>query len=57
MKKGIIMKVLVACEESQRVTIELRKLSMQNVESGTWASKCEDATGHHESRRYNKSRA
>lgn len=34
-----------------------RKLSMQNVESGTWASKCEDATGHHESRRYNKSRA
>lgn len=34
-----------------------RKLSMQNVESGVWASKCEDATGHHESRRYNKSRA
>lgn len=33
------------------------KLSMQNVESGVWASKCEDATGHHESRRYNKSRA
>lgn len=32
------------------------KLSMQNVESGVWASKCEDATGHHESRRYNKSR-
>nr|DAR42355.1 MAG TPA: hypothetical protein [Caudoviricetes sp.] len=32
-----------------------RKLSMQNVESGVWASKCEDATGHHESRRYNKS--
>lgn len=31
-----------------------RKLSMQNVESGVWASKCEDATGHHESRRYNK---
>lgn len=34
-----------------------RKLSMQNVESGVWVSKCEDATGHHESRRYNKSRA
>lgn len=34
-----------------------RKLSMQNVESCVWASKCEDATGHHESRRYNKSRA
>lgn len=34
-----------------------RKLSMQNVESGVWASKGEDATGHHESRRYNKSRA
>lgn len=34
-----------------------RKLSMQNVESGVWASKCEDATGHHESRIYNKSRA
>lgn len=34
-----------------------RKLSMQNVESGVWASKCEDATGHQESRRYNKSRA
>lgn len=33
-----------------------RKLSMQNVESGVWSSKCEDATGHHESRRYNKSR-
>lgn len=33
------------------------KLSMQNVESGVWASSCEDATGHHESRRYNKSRA
>lgn len=32
------------------------KLSMQNVESGVWASSCEDATGHHESRRYNKSR-
>lgn len=33
------------------------KLSMQNVESGVWASSWEDATGHHESRRYNKSRA
>ena len=32
------------------------KLSMQNVESGVWASECEDATGYHESRRYNKSR-
>lgn len=32
------------------------KLSMQNVESGVWASKCEEATGYHESRRYNKSR-
>lgn len=32
------------------------KLSMQNVESGVWASSWEDATGHHESRRYNKSR-
>lgn len=32
------------------------KLSMQNVESGCWASDCEDATGYHKSRRYNKSR-
>lgn len=32
------------------------KLSMQNVESGVWASDCEHATGFHESRRYNKSR-
>ena len=32
------------------------KLSMQNVESGVWASECEEATGYHESRRYNKSR-
>ena len=32
------------------------KLSMQNVESGVWASDCEEATGYHESRRYNKSR-
>ena len=32
------------------------KLSMQNVESGVWASKCEESTGYHESRRYNKSR-
>ena len=32
------------------------KLSMQNVESGVWASKCEEAAGYHESRRYNKSR-
>lgn len=27
------------------------KLSMQNVKSGVWASDCEDATGHHKSRR------
>lgn len=32
------------------------KLSMQNVESGVWASDCEDATGFHKSRSYNKSR-
>nr|DAH72255.1 MAG TPA: hypothetical protein [Caudoviricetes sp.] len=32
------------------------KLSMQNVKSGVWASDCEDATGYHKSRRYNKSR-
>lgn len=32
------------------------KLSMQNVESGVWKSGCENATGYHESRRYNKSR-
>ena len=32
------------------------KISMQNVESGVWASDCEQATGFHESRRYNKSR-
>lgn len=32
------------------------KLSMQNVESGIWKSACENATGYHESRRYNKSR-
>ena len=33
------------------------KLSMQNVESGLWSSAWEAATGCHESRRYNKSRA
>ena len=33
------------------------KLSMQNVESGLWASAWEAATGSHESRRYNKCRA
>lgn len=33
------------------------KLSMQNVESGLWSSAWEAATGSHESRRYNKSRA
>lgn len=32
------------------------KLSMQNVESGVWESGCENATGYHDSRRYNKSR-
>ncbi len=32
------------------------KLSMQNVESGSWSSAYEEATGYHESRRYNKSR-
>lgn len=32
------------------------KLSMQNVESGVWSSDCEDATGYHKSRRYNKCR-
>ena len=32
------------------------KLSMQNVESGVWSSDCEEATGYHKSRRYNKSR-
>lgn len=32
------------------------KLSMQNVESGIWKSGCENATGYHDSRRYNKSR-
>ena len=33
------------------------KLSMQNVESGIWASYNENATGYHKSRRYNKGRA
>ena len=33
------------------------KLSMQNVESGVWASYSEKATGYRESRRYNKSKA
>ena len=42
--------------DAMRKYIE-RHLSMQNVESGVLASKCEDATGHHESRRYNKTRA
>lgn len=32
------------------------KLSMQNVESGVWASEYEEATNYHKSRRYNKSR-
>lgn len=33
------------------------KLSMQNVESGIWASYNEKAVGYHKSRRYNNSRA
>ena len=32
------------------------KLSMQNVESGIWASEYERATGFHKSRRYDKNR-
>lgn len=32
------------------------KISMQNAESGIWSSYYEQATGYHESRRYNKSR-
>lgn len=32
------------------------KISMQNAESGIWASEYEKATGHHKSRRYNKNR-
>lgn len=32
------------------------KISMQNVESGIWASEYERATGCHKSRRYNKNR-
>ena len=32
------------------------KISMQNAESGIWASEYERATGCHPSRRYNKSR-
>lgn len=32
------------------------KISMQNAESGIWASEYERATGYHPSRRYNKSR-
>lgn len=32
------------------------KLSMQNVESCVWSSDCENSTGYHKSRRYNKSR-
>ena len=32
------------------------KISMQNVESGIWASEYELATGYHKSRRYNKTR-
>lgn len=43
------MKVLVACEESQRVTIELRKLG-----NGVWSSYVEPAMGLHESRRYSR---
>lgn len=34
----------------------LSKISMQNAESGIWASEYERATGYHPSRRYNKSR-
>lgn len=30
------------------------KISMQNAESGIWASEYERATGYHKSRRYNK---
>lgn len=42
MKKGIAMKILVACEESQRVTIEFRKL-------GHEAYSCDllDCSGNH----------
>ena len=32
------------------------KISMQNAESGIWASEYERATGYHKSRRYNKNR-
>ena len=32
------------------------KISMQNAESGIWASEYERATGSHPSRRYNKNR-
>ena len=32
------------------------KISMQNAESGIWASEYERATGCHKSRRYNKNR-
>jgi hypothetical protein len=42
LKKGIVMKILVACEESQRVTIEFRKL-------GHEAYSCDllDCSGNH----------
>ena len=32
------------------------KISMQNAESGIWASEYERAAGYHKSRRYNKNR-
>ena len=32
------------------------KISMENAESGIWASEYERATGYHKSRRYNKNR-
>lgn len=32
------------------------KISMQNAESGIWASEYEQSTGYHKSRRYNKNR-
>lgn len=54
-KSKNVMRARGEISNEMRHYIEV-KLSMQNVESGVWASDCEDATGFHKSRRYNKSR-
>ena len=56
MRRINVMRARGEISNEMRYFIE-SKLSMQNVESGVWASYNEKATGYHESRRYNRNRA